>query len=362
MRLQARRNGAGATAKTAWALRREKRRVSFKVNSVPSLCVIAPTSNNPDALAAFLECLNPQIEPERDRRLVVVNDGTHEEAYAQVVRRHLTWMTYIPAPKMSGPGAAFNRAAREVQDEFLVMTDDACRPPLTWLDHVQGRLEADPWLDGLAGAVRPFFHNPKSVRERLIAESGVLPSPAFDEEGRLIRAAASAFAVRRRFFEEAQGFDEGFGPLGEDLDLTQRLMKAGSILEADPHWWTGYTMEGSLRSYVKRSFKDGEGSARYAFLRQDWGHPDLRAYLEDEDADLMVKARAASAKTTEFWKGGSLLEKALIAWFMREAAENYAAGFAAGVESFASAGVTPPRTPCPRSPRLGLAADGLLRR
>jgi glycosyltransferase involved in cell wall biosynthesis len=332
------------------------------VNPVPSLCVIVPTYHRPQDLADILACLKPQIEQEHDRRLVVVNDGTHDEAYAQVVRKHLTWMTYIPHPKNGGPGAARNVAAREVKEDFIVMTDDDCRPPLTWLDHIQGRLEADPWLDGLAGYTRPFFHNPKSLKERLIAESRVLPGATYDEVGRLTCAVTAAFAIRRSFYEQVGGFDERFRPSGEDLDLTQRLLRAGAIIEADPNWWTGHSTNDTLKAYFKRYFTYGEGSARYAFERQDWLHPDLRNYLDDDDAERAVKAWASSAKSTTMWKKGNLIEKALIAWFMREVAENYAAGFAAGVEKFAPAGVTPPREPWLRWPRLGLAPDGLLRR
>lgn len=336
-------------------------RSSLKVNSVPSLCVIVPTSNNPHGLAALLDCLRPQIAPEPDRRLLVVHHGCQEEAYAEIVRRHLTWMSYIPKASRSGGGAACNSASREGGEDFLVFTTEAGRPPLTWLDQLQARLEADHWLDGVAGFSRPFFHNPKSLKERLIAESGALPRPVFDPHGRLLRAAKIAFAVRHRLYKEIGGFDEAFGALGEDLDLTQRLLRAGAIIEADPDWWTGAAMLDPLKAYVRRSYEEGEGSARYAFLRQDWRHSDLAAYLQDEDAVLTVKAWAASAKTTGLWKRGAVYEKALIAWFMRERAENYAAGFAAGVEAFAARGVVSPTT-TPRSLRLGLAEDGLLRR
>jgi glycosyltransferase involved in cell wall biosynthesis len=329
---------------------------------MPSLAVIVPTYKRPEDLEGILRHLRPQVEGYATRRLIVVNDGTHDDAYASVVRPHLAWMTYVPAPKNRGPGAARNVGARLAKADYLVFTDDDCRPPADWLDRLEARYEADPWLDGVAGYTRPFAPNRKRLADRLIEASRVLPGATHDEVGRLICAVTAAFSVRRSFYEKIDGFDESFRPSGEDLDLTQRLIKAGAIIEADENWWTGHTTSDTLKSYLKRYYTYGKGSARYAYVRRDWLHPDLRNYMEPEDARRTVRNWARSARTAKLAEGAGPFDRLALRWFVARVASCYAAGFMDGCDEYEDPRSPPPTEPWLRWPRLGLAADGLPRR
>ncbi len=327
-----------------------------------SLCVIVPTYKRPDDLEGFLAALRSQIVGYPDRRLIVVNDGTHSDDYQAVLDKHDAWFTYIAKPTNGGPAAARNYAAREATGDFIVFTDDDCRAPTGWLDYLQARYEAEPWLDGLAGYTRPVMKNKKSLREWVIAASNVLPGATYDEIGRLTCAVTAAFSVRREWFERIGGFDETFRPSGEDLDLTQRLIRAGAILEADPRWRTGHTTADTIKSYLKRYYTYGEGSARYALTRTDWIHPDLRNYLEPAARKKSVRAWARSVRSGTVWKNATLVQRLALAAFAAAIANKYAQGFASGVAQFQRPEAPPPREQWMLWPRLGYAANGLPRR
>lgn len=329
---------------------------------MPSLCVIVPTYKRPDDLEGFLNAVRPQIAGRRDRRLIVVNDGAHDAAYQAVIDQHDGWFTYLAKPKNGGPAAARNFAARHATGDFIVFTDDDCRAPEGWLDYLQARYEADPWLDGVAGYTRPVMKNKKSLREWVIAASNVLPGATYDEVGRLTCAVTAAFSVRRAFFERIGGFDESFRPSGEDLDLTQRLIRAGAVLEADPRWRTGHTTADTIKSYLKRYRTYGEGSARYALTRADWTHPDLRNYLDPAARKRSVRNWARSVRRGAVWKHANWVERAALAAFAAAIANSYAKGFAAGAAKFMRADAPPPREPWALWPRLGYAPAGLPRR
>ena len=329
---------------------------------MPSLRIVIPTYKRPDDLAKVLKCLRPQVEGRPDRWVTVVNDGTHDDAYAAVVRPHLIWMTYIASPRNLGPGGARNLGAASAKEDFLVFTDDDCRPHPGWLDYLDARLEADPWLDGLAGYTRAFEPDRRKLSERLIEASRVLPGATYDEIGRLICAVTAAFSCRRSFYEQIGGFDESFRPSGEDLDLTRRLVAAGAILEADENWWTGHTTSDTLKAYIKRYRTYGAGSARYAFARRDWLHPDLRNYLEPEDAERTVKNWALSARTATLPPGAGPFDRLALRLFVWQIANAYADGFMDGVDAYENPAEPPPSEPWKRWPRLGLALDGLPRR
>ncbi len=327
-----------------------------------SLTVLVPTYKRPEDLRGFLACVRPQIVGRADRSLIVVNDGTHDESYAAVLAEHDGWFTYIAKPQNGGPAAARNFGAQAATGDFIVFTDDDCRAPPHWLDYLQARLEAAPWLDGIAGYTRPVMEDPKSLRERMIANSAVLPGATYDEVGRLICAVTAAFAVRRSFFVRVGGFDETFRPSGEDLDLTQRVIRAGAILDADSNWWTGHTTADTIKSYLKRYYTYGMGSARYAMTRRDWTHPDVRNYATPEVRARTVAGWVSGLKGSRKYQAAGWLERAALRWFTGAVAREYARGYAEGAEKFCRPGAEPPTEAWMLWPRLGYAADGLPRR
>lgn len=328
-----------------------------------SLTVIVPTYKRPDDLAACLAALRPQIVGHAERSLIVVNDGTHDAAYQSVLDSHGSWFTYLAKERNGGPAAARNYAARHAEGDFIVFTDDDCRPPRGWLDYLQARLDTDPWLDGLAGYTTPVYGNPKSIREWVIASSNVLPGAIHDELGRLICAVTAALAVRRAAFEQVGGFDETFRPSGEDLDLVQRIIRTGAIIEADANWRTGHTTTDTIRAYIKRFYVYGEGSARYALTRADWTHPDLRHYLDPEPRKQAVAGWTRGVRGSRAWRTASPWRKLALWAFVAIVSRQYARGFADGAARFVRAEAPPPTLPWMLWPRLGYAdAGGLPRR
>lgn len=327
-----------------------------------SLTVIVPTYKRPDDLAGCLAALRPQIAGRADRRLIVVNDGAHDGAYQAVVDRQGGWFTYLIKPQNGGPAAARNFAARHADGDFIVFTDDDCRAPEGWLDQLQARLEADPWLDGLAGYTTPVYANRKSIREWVIAESNVLPGAVHDELGRLICAVTAALALRRSAFEAVGGFDEAFRPSGEDLDLVQRVIRTGAIVEADPTWRTGHTTSDTIRAYVRRFYVYGEGAARYALTRADWTHPDLRHYLDPAQRKRAIAGWTAALRHRPAWKKAPPWRKLALWAFVAVISRRYAAGFVDGAARFVRADAPPPTVPWMLWPRLGYAESGGLPR
>jgi glycosyltransferase involved in cell wall biosynthesis len=327
-----------------------------------TLSIVVPTYKRPDDLRKFLNCVRPQVAFRPDRHLIVVNDGAHDSAYQAVLDEQDDWFTYLPKPKNEGPAAARNHAARHARGDFIVFTDDDCRPRPHWLDYIQAALETQPWLDGVAGYTDPHFGNPDSLREWLIARSNILPGAIHDDLGRLICAVTAALAVRRDWFERVDGFDETFRPAGEDLDLTQRLIKAGAVIEADGRWRTGHTTTDTIRAYVRRFYAYGQGSARYAMTRADWTHPDLRHYLERSARERSASGWTVALKYQEAWKTAGAFRRFALWAFVWLVARRYAQGFADGAKRFRRADAPPPSQQWMFWPRLGYAVDGLPRR
>ena len=70
----------------------------------------------------------------------------------------------------------------------------------------------------------------------------------------------------------------------------ERVIRAGAIIDADANWWTGHTTADTIKSYLKRYYTYGMGSARYAMTRGDWTHPDVRNYATPEALRALLDA------------------------------------------------------------------------
>lgn len=68
-----------------------------------SIRIVVPTHKRPGDLETFLEHMVPQIRGRSNVRLVVVNDGTHDDAYQRVVERFADAIDYRPQAVNRGP-------------------------------------------------------------------------------------------------------------------------------------------------------------------------------------------------------------------------------------------------------------------
>ena len=74
-----------------------------------SLCVVIPTYRRAARLDRLLTALEPQITGKPDRRVVVVNDGSHDDAYAKVAERFQAIIDYVALPQNRGRGGGAKR-------------------------------------------------------------------------------------------------------------------------------------------------------------------------------------------------------------------------------------------------------------
>ena len=119
-----------------------------------SLSVVIPTYRRASSLHRLLTALEPQVTGKPGYRVVVVNDGSHDDAYAKVVDRFRSMIDYVALPQNRGRGAARNAGVRKATGRYLVFTDDDCVPPPHWLDWLVADLQKYPYAAVVAGPTR----------------------------------------------------------------------------------------------------------------------------------------------------------------------------------------------------------------
>ena len=263
--------------------------------SSPAIGVVVATRGRPDHLGRLLEALRRQsLRPELFS-VVAVNDGSHDARYAEILEPH-RGVRYLALPRRVGPAAARNRGAAAVQGEWLVFTDDDCRPPAGWLEGLWSRGAA---IDLAGGRVLPPPEEPLGAVGRYLRDIGFIRN-FVGEDGRIVCIPSANLAVRKAWFDRVGGFDERFPyPGGEDMDLTCRLVQAGARAEILDSWITYHPCQCGLPDFCRRYFRYGYGEALFRGLEGGAVLPPLPPYSRRIRLLLGLAGKAARPAAQE---------------------------------------------------------------
>jgi glycosyltransferase involved in cell wall biosynthesis len=268
------------------------------------LSVLIATHKRPAGLRRVLAALRPQVAGHPERSIVVVNDGTHDDAYAAVAAEFADVITYVMLPQPAGVAAARNAAVGMCKTAYAVFTDDDCEPPPWWLDWLDARLLSHPEIDVVVGVTRPLWDR-KSFRE-LVGEM-FLPGPSKAHERDFFVTAN--VAIRTSHLKDAGGFGfANFAGTGEDTELSIRLQRANARFVLDRGWWVRHAVGEPILALARRYRRYGEGNARIGGLAAALVYvpPGLRRErIGDMATAVWPVLRWARGRTREF-PGGAL--------------------------------------------------------
>lgn len=196
----------------------------------PTLAVCIATYCRPRGLFALLGALDVQefSDDPPNLRVIVVDNDAHESA-RDVCERARGWLRheldYVTEPRKGIPHARNAALARALPDAcWLAFVDDDEVPQRGWLDALL-TVQRASGADVVAGPVLPRFARqpPGWVREGGFFapprhRTGASRPTAFTNNA-LVCADALAHPSAR--------FDESFVPMGEDVELFERLVRAG---------------------------------------------------------------------------------------------------------------------------------------
>ena len=180
------------------------------------ISVIIPTLGRYTELAGCLDRLAPGAQTlPADHYEVIVTDDVRGAAAGPLIKNGYPWAKWCAGP---GRGLAANRnnGARIAGGEWLVFTDDDCRPPGGWLKAYAEAFAANSDCQVVYGGV--YTDRPR----RSLAET----APTYRRWSRLF--VGCNFAIRKELYSAMGGHDEGFPYCWmEDVELNVRLEKSG---------------------------------------------------------------------------------------------------------------------------------------
>lgn len=239
---------------------------------LPRFSIIIPTYRRPEHLRRCLAAISDLDYP-RDRfEVIVVDDGGDQPLDEIVKGTRETLNIDLLCQKNAGPGAARNAGAAQANGEYLLFTDDDCRPQADWLrayaeaiarhprallggDTANG-LTGNPWSEG-SQAVQTWLYD---YFERYAVEWRFL--------------ASNNLCVPTRAFLAQGGFDtETIVFASEDREFSERWRHAGGTLHHVPG--ARITHEHALgpTSLLHLHFRYGRGACRLQLARARKGMP-----------------------------------------------------------------------------------------
>jgi GT2 family glycosyltransferase len=254
--------------------------------AVSDLAVVIPTRDRWDILRRTLAALEAQTV--LGFETIVVVDGKDQRPPP------LANVRLIEQPERRGPGAARNRAARQVERPLLLfLGDDMVPTPNLVSLHLAQHEKHPEESSAVLGLVKPHPDVAQSRLDRWIERSGLqfdFANIEGDDAG-WGRFYSCNVSLKRKFFLDAGGFDEEFVFDYEDLDLAWRLHERGLRLwferDAVAHHVHVYDLERLARRFESRA--RGE---RLMSTKHEW----FRPFYRD-----IVRSAAGHRRTSRVW-------------------------------------------------------------
>jgi GT2 family glycosyltransferase len=241
----------------------------------PFFSVVVPTFQRPDGLTRCLEALAAQELPHDRVEVVVVDDGSAEPPREIVARFAPALGVRLIEQPNAGPAAARNSGAAAARGDYLVFTDDDCRPDPRWLGALHaialrhpgcaigGRVE-NALADGLYSTASQllidflyeYYNEREEVSRFFITSNLAFPADAFRALG---------------------GFDASF-PLAaaEDRDVCDRWREAGGTMVYADDAVVHHAHALRLGSFCRQHFNYGRGAYHLHRARAHRGEMPLR--------------------------------------------------------------------------------------
>ena len=227
--------------------------------SRPSVSVIVPVRNGEATIEPLLESLQ-RLDYDKNKLEVIVVDGNSTDRTRDIVKKY---PVKLIIERKEGLNAARNTGIRNSNGEIIAFTDCDCIVSSDWIRKIVKNFK-DPRVSCVGGSAKGHDNDFASQ----YADNSIVPLMPFfkkREELDMIRPflhhpAGCNMAFRRKAFKEVGCFDEGIQYGFDDVEIVERVCKAGHKMVLDPNVFVWHKHRSTLKEFLKQNFKYGRGS------------------------------------------------------------------------------------------------------
>jgi GT2 family glycosyltransferase len=241
--------------------------------------IIVPTLNRPDLLKGCLRSLE-QLDYSRDAfEIIIVDDGSSLPLNPVVEAFYDRMPLRLFRQANAGPAAARNFGAGQARGNYLVFTDDDCRPASDWLKSLSIRVNSSPGGAISGRRMNALDNNLFSEASETITEVVYAHFNYPSNQAGFVSTSNLSMPADR--FWEIGGFDKSFRT-AEDRDFGQRWKEQGYPVIYAPEVVVYHAHSLTLATLWKRYFNIGRGARQFVYAGSTRGqprpHPDLIFY------------------------------------------------------------------------------------
>ncbi len=219
--------------------------------------VIIATYNRLDYLAGLLESWLAIEPPAGGYELILADDGSAEPAEAIVGRYRDQLPLRILSLPHGGVSAARQAALEVACGDFVLLTDDDCRPSPGLLREYEAAIERSPGRALGGPVVNLLTDNIYSETTQAIMTYVVDAWNSSAAGARFFTGSNLVFP--RQMLIELGGFDRTWPGAGEDRDLCRRWSEAGRELETVPNARVGHVHKLNGSGFLRQHYHYGRG-------------------------------------------------------------------------------------------------------
>ena len=223
----------------------------------PTISVVVPTRDRPDALVGCLDALEHQTNASFE--VVVVDDASRDATAVAAIVARFSFARLVRGAG-SGPAAARNLGVRSCRTRNVGFTDDDCRPGPDWLAILEGALS-----DGaiaVAGSMVAAHRSAYADAGQTITNH--LTEWSRSHDGTSVRFAPTSNLAGTRDLFASVPFDERYpSAAGEDRDWCRRVAAAGAQIRFAADAWCVHDPDATFAGFWRQQLRYGYGAYRF---------------------------------------------------------------------------------------------------
>jgi len=225
----------------------------------PPVSIIVPVRNGESTIEPLLESLQ-KLDYDKNKLEVIVVDGNSTDRTRDVAKKY---PVKLIIEEKDGLNTARNAGINNSNGEVIAFTDCDCIVSSDWIRKIVENFK-DPRVSCVGGSAKGRDNDFVSQ----YADNSIVPlMPFFEkrEELNMIKPflhhpAGCNMAFRRKAFKEVGCFDESIQYGFDDVEIVERVCKAGHKMVLDPNVLVWHKHRSTLKEFLKQNFNYGRGS------------------------------------------------------------------------------------------------------
>lgn len=210
------------------------------MSNIPKVAIVILNWNGLKHLRQFLPSVLASVWPNLE---VVVGDNGSTDGSVAFIRDNYPSVRIIQNDENYGFTGGYNRVLAQVEADYYILLNSDVEVPAGWITPVITLMESDPLIAVAAPKIKAY--NQKGCFEHAGAAGGFIDSfgypfcrgrivyeveedkGQYEQSDEIFWASGAAMFIKKKYWDEAEGFDERFFAHMEEIDLCWRLKNSG---------------------------------------------------------------------------------------------------------------------------------------